>query len=203
MTWRQILTGHRSVVINAGAAGNGRQLDERLTGYLSAMLTFSLREEISRTCNGWREQGRSVSVFADELALLAGSGAEVLTWLHDTGRSYGVRPYLATQRISQLPPALAESILDYGTVCWFVQSNPDVADRAARDLSVDGSAWSPADVTNLAPYTAVVRTHVRQRRQPAVPVRVAFFEDRMASFAAAQGYPNRPGQPALAVDGRG
>ncbi len=191
-------------MINAGAAGNGRQLGERFTGYLSAMLTFALREEISRTCGGWREQGRSVSVFADELALLAGSGADVLAWLHDTGRSFGVRPYLATQRISQLPPALAESILDYGTVCWFAQSNPDVAERAARDLSVDGSEWSPADVTNLAPYTAVVRTHVRQLRQPAVPVRVAFFEDRMATFAAAQGYPHHSvaaPAPAPAVDG--
>ena len=189
VTWAQILTGHRSVVINAGPAGDGAQLTERLTGYLSAMLTFSLREAISRTCNGWREQGRSVSIFADELALLAGSSAEVLVWLHDAGRSFGVRPYLATQRITQLPAVLAESILDYGTVCWFVQSNPDVADRAARDLSVDGSAWSPADVTNLAPYTAVVRTHVGQRRQPAAPVRVAFFEDRMGAFPAAQGHP--------------
>ena len=143
-----------------------------------------------------------MSVFADELALLAGSSAEVLTWLHDAGRSYGVRPYLATQRISQLPPALAESLLDYGTVCWFAQSNPDVAERAARDLSADGSEFSAADVTNLAPYTAVVRTHVGQRRQPAVPVRVAFFEDRMDAFATAQGYPNRQatGVPALAVD---
>ena len=106
-----------------------------------------------------------MSVFADELALLAGSSAEVLTWLHDAGRSFGVRPYLATQRISQLPPALAESILDYGTVCWFVQSNPDVAERAARDLSVDGSAWSPADVTNLPPVHRG-RPHPR-RRAPA------------------------------------
>jgi hypothetical protein len=202
VTWAQILTGHRSVVINAGPAGEGHQLTERLTGYLSAMLTFSLREAISRTCNGWREQGRSVSVFADELALLAGSSAEVLVWLHDAGRSFGVRPYLATQRITQLPAVLAESILDYGTVCWFVQSNPDVADRAARDLSVDGSAWSPADVTNLAPYTAVVRTHVGQRRQPAAPVRVAFFEDRMGAFPAAQGHPtDHPAVSAPAVGG--
>jgi len=202
VTWAQILGGHRSVVINTGAAGAGRQLGERLTGYLSAMLTFSLREAISATCTGWRDQGRSVSIFADELALLAGSSAEVLTWLHDAGRSFGVRPYLATQRIGQLPPALAESILDYGTVCWFAQSNPDVADRAARDLSVDGSDWSAADVTNLPPYTAVVRTHVRQRRQPAVPVRVAFYEDRMPAFAAVQGYPaGHPAEWLLAVDG--
>ena len=48
VTWRQILIGHRSVVINAGAAGNGHQLNERLTGYLLSMLTFSLREAISR-----------------------------------------------------------------------------------------------------------------------------------------------------------
>ena len=199
VTWRQILDGHRSVIINAGAAGNGNQLSERLTGYMSAMLTFSLRDAIGRTCGGWREQGRSVSVFADELALLAGSSAEVLTWLHDAGRSFGVRPYLATQRITQLPPALQESILDYGTVCWFMQSNPDVAERAARDLAVDGSGWNPSDVTNLLPHSAVVRTHVGQRRQPAVPVRIAFFEDRMAEFAAAQGYPapgsSAPGQP--------
>ena len=124
----------------------------------------------------------------------------MLTWLHDAGRSFGVRPYLATQRISQLPPALAESILDYGTVCWFMQSNPDVAERAARDLAVDGSGWNPSDVTNLLPHSAVVRTHVGERRQPAVPVRIAFFEDRMHQFARAQGYGAKgypaPGGPA-------
>ena len=87
VSWRQVLTGHRSVVLNAGAAGNGPQVNDRLTKYLSEMLTFSLREAISVTCTGWREQGRSVSVFADELALLAGSRAEVLAWLHDAGRS--------------------------------------------------------------------------------------------------------------------
>ena len=203
MTWRQILTGHRSVVINTGAAGNGRQLGERLTGYLSAMLTFALREAISRTCGGWREQGRSVSVFADELALLAGSSAEVLTWLHDAGRSYGVRPYLATQRISQLPPALAESILDYGTVCWFAQSNPDVAERAARDLSVDGSDWSPADVTNLAPYTAVVRTHVGSAGSPRCRSGWRSSRTGWTAFAAAQGYPDRDGRSPDAGTGRG
>ncbi len=30
LSWRQIVSGHRSVVINAGAAGNGRQLNGRL-----------------------------------------------------------------------------------------------------------------------------------------------------------------------------
>ena len=90
---------------------------------------------------------------------------------------------------------------------------------------MDGSGWNPSDVTILSRHTAVVRTPDGPRRQPAVPVRIAFFEDRMDQFARAQGYSTQgypapggqapkqpapidpgpawafPDAPALAVDG--
>ena len=200
VTWQQILTGHRSVVINTGVSTSGRQMEDRTTGYFSAMLSYSLKDAIQRHCSGWRAAGRSVTIFSDELALLAGSSPEVVTWFHDQGRSYGVRPVFATQRVGQLDKYVQESLLDYSTVFWFQQASPATAKIAAEDLAVDGSAWTPADVVGLPLYSAVVRTHVRGVRQTAVPVRLTNFEDDMTGFAAAQGYPELP--PAgYAVDG--
>lgn len=59
------------MIINVGTARNGYQRNERLTGYLSAMLTFALRDAIGRTCNGWQEQGGRCPS-SRELALPAG-----------------------------------------------------------------------------------------------------------------------------------
>jgi hypothetical protein len=186
VTWTRILTEHRSVVVNAGVSARGHQLDERLARYMASLLTYSLVETIKRTCSGWQAQGRSVSIFSDELSQMAGSSTETMTWLHDQGRSYGVRAYLATQRLQQLPQDLRASLMDYSAVLWFAQSSIDAANAAVNDLIADGSEWSVADITGLEPYTAVVRCYVGQVRQPAVPVRLTFFESDMEGFAAAQ-----------------
>lgn len=188
VSWRDILDGHHAVVINTGVTGDV-VMDERITGYMSSLLMYSLRDAVMRTCSGWQRAGRSVSIFSDELSLLAGSSPEVIAWTHDQGRAYGVRPFFATQRPEQLSDALRTSLLDFGTFLWFAQSNPAVAAAAATDLAADGGEWTVADIVGLDPYTAVVRTHVGRKRQPAVPVRVANWESDMAGFAAAQGWP--------------
>lgn len=192
VTWRQIVTGHKSVIINTGVSTAGHQLDERIGKYLTALLTYSLIETIKRNCSGWKDAGRYISIFSDELSLMAGASSETLTWLHDQGRSYGVRPFLATQRLYQLPAMLSESLTDYATVYWFAQASASASEKAAAELAVDGSGWDKSDITGLEPYNAIIRTHVRQIRQPAVPVLLSSFESNMAAFAAAQGYPPPP-----------
>ena len=188
VSWRDILQGHHSVILNTGVTA-GAVMDERITGYMSSLLMYSLRDAIMRTCSGWQKAGRSVSIFSDELSLLAGSSPEVIAWTHDQGRAYGVRPFFATQRPEQLSDALRTSLQDFGTFLCFAQSNPSVAAQAAADMAADGGEWTVADIVGLDPYTAVVRTHVGRKRQPAVPVRVTNWEADMAGFSDAQGWP--------------
>ncbi len=188
VSWRDILDGHHSVILNTGVTA-GAVMDERITGYMSSLLMYSLRDAIMRTCSGWQKAGRSVSIFSDELSLLAGSSPEVIAWTHDQGRAYGVRPFFATQRPEQLSDALRTSLQDFGTFLCFAQSNPSVAAQAAADMAADGGEWTVADIVGLDPYTAVVRTHVGRKRQPAVPVRVTNWEADMTGFSDAQGWP--------------
>lgn len=213
-TWQQALEQHWAVVLNTGSTTSGALVNERLTECMSAMLMFSLRDAIKRYCNGWQHIGRSVSVFADELSLLAGTSPEVVSWMRSQGRSYGVRPVFATQFPDQLLPKVRSALMSFGTVFWFTQNNATVLNEAVADLTGDGGQWSAADIANLEKYHAVLRATVDKRRQPAVPVRIAYWGDGRSSFAEDQGYgstaaaTSRPGdgpaqmQPTVPADDR-
>lgn len=192
-TWHQVITEHRAVVVNTGVTRSGLVVDDRLSGQMSSLLMFALRDAIMRYCNRWAEQGRWVSIFADELSLLAGSSPEVITWLRNQGRSYGVRATLATQYPEQLDDKVRLAVNGFGTVVAFAQDNARVADELSRDLAADGTDWSAADVVNLPPFTSIVRSTVGQQRQPAFTMRVGNFEADRAGFAAMQRL-DRPGE---------
>ncbi|WP_237740792.1 type IV secretory system conjugative DNA transfer family protein [Crystallibacter crystallopoietes] len=187
ITWEQVLSGHRSVIINTGSPRNGMMLDDSQNQQMSSLLMYSLQHAIKRVCSGWLEQGRSVSLFADELALLAGSSPEVISWLRDQGRSYGCRPFLATQRPEQLPALLRNNILTYATLISFAQNDPTTAREIADNVATGGD-WSAEDIQHLEPFTVVVRSQVDQRRQSAFIVKLPNFEADMAGYPAAQGY---------------
>lgn len=184
VTWDQVLEHHLAVVVNTGVSTSGAVVDERLSGQMSALLMYGLRDAIQRRCSGWQEEGRSVSIFADELALLVGSSADVVTWLRNQGRSYGVRATFATQYPEQLPRPVRTVFMSFDTFVWFAQTNAEVVAEAAADLSLDGSDWTAADLAGLEPFTAVVRTRLGGQRLPAVPVKVAFWEGDIASYRA-------------------
>lgn len=187
VTWREVLEGHRAIVVNTGTSLSGQMLDERLSRQMSALLMFGLRDAIQRYCPGWQARGRSVSVFADELSLLTGSSAEVVTWMRDQGRSYGARPVFATQYAEQLPERVRTAMTGFSTIVAFAQDNVRVAAELSADFAADGTAWSASDVVNLAPFTTIVRSTVGQQRQPAFTMRVAHLEADRAAFAARQG----------------
>lgn len=151
---------------------------------LAALAMYGLRDAIQRRCSGWQEEGRSVSIFADELALLVGSSADVVTWLRNQGRSYGVRATFATQYPEQLPRPVRTVFMSFDSFVWFAQTNAEVVAEAAADLSLDGSDWTAADLAGLEPFTAVVRTRLGGQRLPAVPVKVAFWEGDISSYRA-------------------
>lgn len=193
-----ILVNHWAVLINTGRPLSGGQLAyETLTENLSGMLMWFLQRAIMQTCDGWRAQGRSVTLFSDELSLLAGKSGEVLQWLRNQGRSVGVREVLATQFPEQLADDVRRTVMGSGTTIWFQQKAPDVVDRVVADLVKDGSSWSSADLVGLPPFTAIVKATVDQKQQPAVLVRMGFWADgpeSMDRFIVEQGYrvPVRP-----------
>lgn len=169
------------------SAVGGDEIDEITTSVLTSMLMFMLRDSIGRSCAGWREIGRSVTIFADELSLLAKTSPEVVTWLRDQGRSYGVRLVLATQRPEQLSVAVREAFLGLSTFFWFSQGASAVAAAAAADLSAGGENWPADTVVNLAKFQALLRASADQRRQPIVPISISFFEGDRTSFRQRQG----------------
>lgn len=187
-SWARILTDHSVVVVNTGTTRSGLQIDDTLTDCLSAMLMYGLQSAIKRTCAGWEAQGKFTSIFADELALLAGSSPEVLVWLRNQGRSYGARPVFATQYPDQLNPEVRQALLSFSTLITFAQDNAQVAEQVASDAGVDGSAWTAADVVNLPRFNAILRTNVSQRRVTACTFSVPHFEADMSSFSLEQGY---------------
>lgn len=191
VTWEQVISGHRSVNVNTGSTGTAT-LDSRVTGYLSAILMFALRDTVARMCSGRRDQGRCTTIFADELKLLAADSPEVIGWLRTTrAATTASAPLFATQRDDQLPPELLSSVPDLGTVLWFAQNNPDTAARAARDLAAGTGegTWTPDEIINLPDHHCGVRASVRGRRQPAEPVHLTWFGDRVDQYPRRQGYP--------------
>lgn len=184
-TWDMILNGHRSVIINTGSSPTGRILDDSQNQQISSMLMYSMQNAIKRVCSGWQEQHRYLSIFADELSLLAGNSPEVLGWLRDQGRSFGVRPFLATQRPEQLPPLLRNNLLSYGTLVSFAQIDSTTAKEVAGAM---GEEWTQEDIQHLEPYHVLVRSHVEQRRQSAFIVKLPNYEADMAGYPATQGY---------------
>lgn len=190
--WKRLLEDHECVVINTGVSDNGEMVSDRLTQLMSSMLLFTLREAVMRNCSGWKDLGKSVTIFADELALLSGGSPEVISWFRNQGRSYGVRQVLATQFPDQLHPEVKMSVLGFGTFYWFTQTNAGVAQLAVDDLTADGSEWTRADITGLPKHTAIVRATVDKQRQPATTVRIGYWEGDggLPIYCADQGYPD-------------
>ncbi|WP_051224782.1 hypothetical protein [Pseudoclavibacter soli] len=176
LTWDQVLEQHLTVVVNTGQTSDGTPVDDQLTEQMSGLLMYTLADAIKRRCSGWQEQDRHVTIFADELKLLAGSSSDIITWLRDQGRSYGVQPVFATQRTEQLDQQVREAVTGFGTVLAFSQDNPKVARQLSDDFGADGSKWDPADIVNLPPYTAIIRTKVSKTRQPAFTCALGNYE---------------------------
>lgn len=187
--WSLILDKHRAVVINTGTSiATGTMVEDTLNAQMSAILMYSLRHAIQRTCSGWQEQGRYVSIFADELSLLAGSSEAVIAWLKDQGRSFGVRSFLATQRPEQLPEKVRKAFLNFSTFISFTQEDMTTAREIAEAVSGEEGEWVGSDILQLNTYTAVVRSHVDKKRQPAFTVKVRNFEGDRSQFSVDQGY---------------
>ena len=186
VTWDRLLTEHRAVVLATGPTPD-YPVSEKLTQHISAMLFFSLRAAIMRTCAGWQAAGRSVSVFVDELSVVARSSAEVAAWLRNQGRSYGVRTYFATQYLEQLGDEVRNALLSSETLLAYRQGAGSAA-KVAAQIAARADGWSPPDLTGLDQHVAVLVTVAGGQPQPPVPVRVGYWDDDPRQLAVDQGY---------------
>lgn len=176
-SWKQALDQHWAVVVNTGPSAGGNSVNERLTDVMSAMLLYSLRDSISKYCGGWQRENKSVSIFADELAILARNSPEVISWIRDQGRAYGVRPVFAAQYPEKLRPDVRTALMGFSTVFWFRQNVPSIASEAADHLSMGGVEWKTSDIVNLERYAAILLATVDGQAQPPVPIHTAYWED--------------------------
>jgi hypothetical protein len=142
---------------------------------------------IKQNCSGWEEQERYVSIFADEIGVLAKSSSEVIQWLREQGRAYGVRPFIAAQWPDQLPPKVRAAFMSFATMFWFQQSDHEVIADGVGRLSVNGGEWSPSDIANLAKYQAIMHATADGKLRFPTTVRMAYWTDP-ESFAKDQGY---------------
>lgn len=194
-TWSQLLADHDTVVLNIGPSDQAEGfITDREAPLVSAMLMATLQEAIVQTCDDWAAQNRWVSVFADELSMIAGKNGAVIEWIRSKGRSFGVRPVFATQYPEQLSDQVRNSLMDYSTFVSFRQGNRTTAGTVAYQITTSSSEWSDEDLTLMPNYHMVVRTQVAGRRQDAVLVANDFFEDKMDEFAHHQGYAEAPSQ---------
>ncbi len=187
-TWSDILVNHRAVVINTGITTSGVLVDESVSEKVAAMIAYALKGSIQRHCSNWQKEGRSVSIFADELALLAPSSAEVIEWLREYGRSYGVRLVLATQRPGQLQDQLRATLRGYGTTMIFQQNDPKIIAEAISDLTLGGEVWNSADISNMPRFHAILSATSGGQRQPPVSIQALYWANEYRQFAIDQGY---------------
>lgn len=193
ITWSQVLNEYRSVVVATGTSHHGRMVEDELNAQMSALLMYSLRHAILRTCQGWQAQGKAVAIFSDELSLLAGSSEQVIAWLKDQGRAFGVIPVLATQRPEQLSDKVRSAFKNFSTLISFAQGDMGTAREIAEAVSGgDGDMWTSDDIKQLDTYVAVVRATVGKKWQPAFIVKVHNFAADRAGFAAFQGFGSLP-----------
>lgn len=189
VSFEKALESNWAVVVNTGSPLSGGVLaDDAVTDHVSAMTLYMLRRAIQQTCTGWRARGRSVTVFSDELSLLARHSPEVVQWLRNQGRSFGVRLVFATQYPEQLLPDVRMAVMSFGTLVWFQQNARGVIDEAVADLTKDGSEWRPSDLAGLERYSAIVRATVEGRPQPPVIVKMGSWLDDRAGFVEDQGF---------------
>lgn len=190
-TWEKLFTVNASVVINTANAPADlgmRYISEEASSVVAQFLLFSLKQSIERNCDGNEKRGKWVSIFADELAMLASSSGEIIQWLQDKGRSYGVICVFATQRIEQLDPKVRDAVIGFGSIVVMNQLDVEIAESITRILSVGGTEWEASDIVNLEEHVAIVRTLYQNRSVPPFTVRVDNYFDPSYNFADENGF---------------
>lgn len=171
-TWAQLLEADAAVVLNTGIGPSGILPDDKLREDMSGLLLYTLREDIRRTCIGWFEQDRAVSIFADEVKHIANTNDRVIRALRDDDRALGVRCVFATQTPETLIPEVRRTFLGFGSVVMFRQEEARTVKELVADLSLAGDEWAESDIVNLEKFHAIVRATAAGRRHAPFTVQI-------------------------------
>ena len=169
VTFRDILTHYGVAIINLGGTQENSAHTDLLGQRLASMALYLLWDEIQANCPNWKEEGRSVGVFNDELSDISGrgSGLDVIMAMFDQGRSRGVQLALATQRLGQLPEHTREAVLSMGTKVYLSHENLDMATAAARDITGDApGSFTYRDIREMPIMEGAARVRVGGEAQP-------------------------------------
>ncbi|EPD84095.1 hypothetical protein HMPREF1529_02135 [Microbacterium sp. oral taxon 186 str. F0373] len=171
-TWPQLLEADVAVVLNTGIGPSGMLPDDKLREDMSGLLLYTLREDIRRTCVGWFEQNRAVSIFADEVKHIANTNDRVIRALRDDDRALGVRCVFATQTPETLAQEVRRTFLGFGSLVIFRQEEANTVAELVRDLVQSGDTWEPGDIVNLPQFHAIVRATAGGRRNDPFTIQV-------------------------------
>lgn len=168
-SWADLLASESIVIVSHGSPIEKDVVpcSEREVNRLMGVALHGLRSAIRVVCDGWQEQQRWVPIIIDELAIFADCSAELPMWLRDAGRSFGVRPTLATQAVRQLSEEMVGCLMGFPTMLFFQQGDDPRAVEAAvarLDLAEPG-AW-PDVLKNLPPFQVLLSTWIAGQRQP-------------------------------------
>ncbi|MBT1164558.1 hypothetical protein [Bifidobacterium felsineum] len=154
------------LIVNLGAAlkpdedGRHRDLPDGTRRLVGALLFRGLKDEIVASCMGWQTKGRAFRLLIDETTDVLGAdgadtggNADILAWLREKGRAYGVQLVAGTQNTTQLDGELLASVTGLMTVGTFVLRTDLTAVPAAA--AVGGN---PATVKSLPRHAILIRT---------------------------------------------
>ena len=171
LSWASVIrrsahAGDVRIMVNLGAAvragvdGRHADLPDGARRLIGALLFRGLKDEIVASCAGWQACGRAVRVLVDELTDVLGAdgdtgggNADILAWLREKGRAYGVQLVAGTQNAIQLEGGLLASVTGLMTVGTFVLRADLTAGPSAVAVGSD-----PATVRGLPLHTVLVRT---------------------------------------------
>lgn len=184
-SWSQALENNWIVIFNYGSTTGAA--DESARNGLSATLLSALQISIQQTCGGWKEEGRRVSIFIDELSVMVDVLGDVINWVRNQGRSFGVCPFFAAQMPEQLTKETRTTVSGLGHFFWFRQSASDIIAEAAKDLSNYGT-WTSQEIAAVPNFYALMRSTVQGQSQPAVFLRIPYWGGQPDTYAIANGY---------------
>lgn len=177
-TWPQLLEADIAVVLNTGIGPSGMLPDDKLREDMSGLLLYTLREDIRRTCVGWFEQNRAVSIFADEVKHIANTNDRVIRALRDDDRALGVRCVFATQTPETLVPEVRNTFFGFGSLIVFVQQARAAVESIIGELALSGESWESSDIVNLPKYHAIVRATAGGRRNDPFTIEVPNYRQQ-------------------------
>jgi hypothetical protein len=164
---------NKTVIINLGTpvfAKKSSNIDENASELMAGLIIYTLKQAIEKNCVSWNAMGKKVSIYADEIKLLADTDTSVLEWFKDAGRSSGVNLNFATQRLEQLDIKLQNSIRTFGTLISFRQSQ-----KSAEILSGEFLLENNDDtIVKLDQYIALVRL-ITNKQLPAFTYRANYY----------------------------